>query len=313
MKILLAGSAGFIGSNLALRLLEEGHRVIGLDNFITGQRRNTEELSRNRSFEFREGDVTLGFTVEGPLDWVLHFASPASPPKFLKYPLQTLMANSLGTRLLLDLAREKSASFFLASTSEVYGDPVHHPQRESDWGNVNSVGPRSVYDEGKRFAEALVTAFGKECGIPTRIVRIFNTYGPRMGAEDGRLITNFATQALANRPISVYGDGQQTRSLQYIDDLLDGVLALMRVDYASPVNLGNPHEITVLEVARKVIEMTGSSSTLTFHPLPVDDPRKRKPDIGLARKLLNWEPKVTLENGLIKTIAHLRAQGAPSL
>lgn len=304
MRVLLTGAAGFLGSHLAERLLKEGCEVIGVDNLSTGQRRNLDRLVAYPGFRFLQADVTRPLEVEGPLDWVLHFASPASPPRYLKLPIPTLLVNAEGTRHLLDLALKKGARFFLASTSEVYGDPLVHPQPESYWGNVNPVGPRAVYDEGKRYAEALVTAYHTHFGLPVRIVRIFNTYGPYMDPEDGRVVTNFITQALKGEPLTVYGDGSQTRSFCYVDDLVEGIVRLMEVDYAGPVNLGNPEEYTVLELARLVKEITHSPSEIVFKPLPQDDPKQRRPDISLARRLLGWEPRVPVREGLERTVAH---------
>lgn len=312
MRVLLTGAAGFLGSHLAERLLKEGCEVIGVDNLSTGQRRNLDRLVAYPGFRFLQVDVARPLEVEGPLDWVLHFASPASPPRYLKLPIPTLLVNAEGTRHLLDLALKKGARFFLASTSEVYGDPLVHPQPESYWGNVNPVGPRAVYDEGKRYAEALVTAYHTHFGLPVRIVRIFNTYGPYMDPEDGRVVTNFITQALKGEPLTVYGDGSQTRSFCYVDDLVEGIVRLMEVDYAGPVNLGNPEEYTVLELARLVKEITHSPSEIVFKPLPQDDPKQRRPDISLAKRLLGWEPRVPVREGLLRTITYFRevvAQG----
>ncbi|BDG26756.1 epimerase [Thermus thermophilus] len=312
MRVLLTGAAGFLGSHLAERLLKGGCEVIGVDNLSTGQRRNLDRLLAHPGFHFLQADVARPLEVEGPLDWVLHFASPASPPRYLKLPIPTLLVNAEGTRHLLDLALKKGARFFLASTSEVYGDPLVHPQPESYWGNVNPVGPRAVYDEGKRYAEALVTAYHTHFGLPVRIVRIFNTYGPYMDPEDGRVVTNFITQALKGEPLTVYGDGSQTRSFCYVDDLVEGIVRLMEVDYAGPVNLGNPEEYTVLELARLVKEITHSPSEIVFKPLPQDDPKQRRPDISLARRLLGWEPRVPVREGLLRTITYFRevvAQG----
>jgi len=306
MRVLLTGAAGFLGSHLAERLLEEGCEVIGVDNLSTGQRRNLDRLLAHPGFHFLQADVTQPLEVEGPLDWVLHFASPASPPRYLKLPVATLLVNAEGTRHLLDLALRKGARFFLASTSEVYGDPLVHPQPESYWGNVNPIGPRSIYDEGKRYAEALTTAYHRAYGVPVWIVRIFNTYGPFMDPEDGRVVSNFIVQALKGEPLTVFGDGSQTRSFCYVDDLIEGIRRLMEVDYPYPVNLGNPEEYRVLELAQLVKELTGSPSPITFLPLPEDDPKQRRPDITLARKLLGWEPRVPVREGLKRTIAYFR-------
>jgi nucleoside-diphosphate-sugar epimerase len=306
MRVLLTGAAGFLGSHLAERLLKEGCEVIGVDNLSTGQRRNLDRLLAHPGFHFLQADVTRPLEVEGPLDWVLHFASPASPPRYLKLPIATLLVNAEGTRHLLDLALRKGARFFLASTSEVYGDPLVHPQLESYWGNVNPIGPRSIYDEGKRYAEALTTAYHRAYGVPVRIVRIFNSYGPFMDPEDGRVVSSFIVQALRGEPLTVFGDGSQTRSFCYVDDLIEGIRRLMEVDYPYPVNLGNPEEYRVLELAHLVKELTGSPSPITFLPLPEDDPKQRRPDITLARKLLGWEPKVSVREGLLRTIAYFR-------
>ena len=306
MRVLLTGAAGFLGSRLAERLLREGHEVVGVDNLSTGQGRNLERLRRYQGFTFLRADVAQPLEVEGPLDWVLHFASPASPPRYLKLPIATLLVNAEGTRHLLDLALKKGARFFLASTSEVYGDPLVHPQPETYWGNVNPIGPRSIYDEGKRYAEALTLAYHRAHGVSVRIVRIFNTYGPGMDPADGRVVSNFIVQALRGEPLTVYGDGSQTRSFCYVDDLIEGVRRLMEVDYAYPVNLGNPEEYTVLELARLVKELTRSPSEIVFKPLPQDDPKQRRPDITLAKKLLGWEPKVPVREGLRKTVDYFK-------
>lgn len=307
MRVLVAGAAGFIGSHLTARLLADGHSVVAVDNLITGHRRNLAAHLSNPRLEFLTESVIKPLSIKGSLDWVLHFASPASPPKYLKHPLETLRANSEGTLHLLELARAKQASFFLASTSEIYGDPSIHPQPESYWGNVNSIGPRSVYDEGKRYAEALTMSFHREFHLPIRLIRIFNTYGPNMDPEDGRVITGLLCQAIQRRPLTVFGDGHQTRSLQYVDDLVEGVMRLLDVDYSSPVNLGNPEEYTILELAQLIKQITGSDSSIEFRPLPQDDPRQRKPDIALARRLLNWEPRVSVREGLLRTKEYLRS------
>jgi nucleoside-diphosphate-sugar epimerase len=306
LRILVAGAAGFIGSHLVDRLLSEGNTVIGVDNFATGQKQNLVRMLDHPEAQFIEHDVSDSFDVVGNLDWILHFASPASPPKYLALPVETLRVNSEGTRHLLELARRKGAQFFLASTSEVYGDPHVHPQPESYWGNVNSVGPRSVYDEGKRYAEAMTTAYARSFGVGCRIIRIFNTYGPRMDAEDGRVVTNFVAQALRGEPLTIYGDGSQTRSFQYVDDLVEGIRRLMATDYQRPVNLGNPEEYTMIELAQLVRELTGATSPLEYRPLPEDDPRQRRPDISLARQLLDWEPIIPVREGLSRTIEYFR-------
>jgi UDPglucose 6-dehydrogenase len=301
-RILLTGAAGFIGSSLAERLVADGHEVIGLDNLITGRRSNLAALEGHPRFRLIAHDVCQPFSLTGPLNWVMHFASPASPPKYLRHSLETLCVNSEGTRHLLELARTKGASFFLASTSEVYGDPEVHPQPETYWGRVNPIGPRSVYDESKRYAEALVMEYHRR-GLDTRISRIFNTYGPGMDPEDGRVVSNFIRQALHGEPLTIYGDGTQTRSFQYIDDLIEGIVRLMGVDYSEPVNLGNPGEFTVLELEQLVREVTGTASPIVHGPLPEDDPRQRRPDITLAQRLLGWSPRVQLREGLALTSA----------
>ncbi|WPD19724.1 UDP-glucuronic acid decarboxylase family protein [Thermaerobacter composti] len=304
MRVLLTGVAGFIGSHLALRLLDMGYEVVGADNFSTGSDTNLRDLVDHCRFQFVHCDVTSGISVHGPFDWVLHFASPASPPRYQRLPIETLRVNSEGTYHLLELARNSGARFFLASTSEVYGDPLVHPQPESYWGNVNPVGPRSVYDEAKRYAEALTMAYHRTYGLDVRIVRIFNTYGPRMDPADGRVVSTFITQALTGRPLTVYGDGCQTRSFCYVDDMVEGIIRLMERPIQEPVNLGNPEEFTILELANLVLELTGSSSPIVFRPLPEDDPRQRRPDITRARQLLGWGPKVSLREGLRRTIEY---------
>jgi len=306
MRILITGAAGFLGSHLCDRFLAEGHQVVGVDNFITGRAENLSHLAGRDDFHFIEQDVTDFLSVEGALDGVLHFASPASPVDYLEKPIQTLKVGSLGTHKALGLAKAKGARFLLASTSEVYGDPLVHPQPESYWGNVNPVGPRGVYDEAKRFAEAITMAYHRFHGVPTRIVRIFNTYGPRMRPEDGRVVSNFIVQALRGDPISMYGDGEQTRSFTYVDDLVEGIHRLFHSERAEPTNIGNPGEFTVRELAARVVALTGSSSTIQRHPLPQDDPKVRKPDISVARSVLGWEPRVDLEAGLRLTIPYFQ-------
>lgn len=306
MRILVTGAAGFVGSHLAERLLCDGHEVVGVDNFCTGQRRNVELLSRFPGFSFIEADVAEPLDIRGAFDWVMHLASPASPPRYLRLPLETLRVNAEGTRHLLNLASKCGAAFFLASTSEVYGDPQVHPQPESYWGYVNPVGPRSIYDEAKRYAEALTMAYYRATGLPVRVIRIFNTYGPRMDSGDGRVVSNFIVQALKEKPLTVYGNGSQTRSFQYVDDLIEGIVRLMRVEYPYPVNLGNPEEFTIMELAHLVKTLTNSSSPIVFERLPQDDPKQRKPDITLAQRLLDWTPQIPLQEGLLRTIAYFK-------
>lgn len=307
MRILITGAAGFLGSHLSERLLLEGHEVVGVDDFSSGQPRNIELLAQHPQFHFVQADASKPLQIAGPLDWVMHFASPASPPRYLKLPIQTLLVNGEGTRYLLDMALEKGARFFLASTSEIYGDPLVHPQPETYWGNVNPVGPRSIYDEAKRYAETLTMAYQQARGVSTRTIRIFNTYGPRMDAEDGRVVTNFINQALRGQPLTIYGDGSQTRSFQYVDDLIEGIRRLMDVEYHHPVNLGNPEEYTMLQLAELIQELVGSKMPLEYKPLPQDDPRQRRPDISRAKALLGWEPQVPVREGLARTIAYFRS------
>jgi dTDP-glucose 4,6-dehydratase len=313
MRVLLTGAAGFIGSHLCDRLLNAGAEVIGVDNFLTGRRENIAHLRSHPNFCLLERDATAPVDIQQPLDWVLHFASPASPPKYLARPTETLRVNSEGTYHLLELAKRHRAKFFLASTSEVYGDPVIHPQVESYWGNVNPIGPRSVYDEAKRYAEAITMSYARSSDLSVRLVRIFNTYGPRMDPEDGRVVTNFIAQALADLPVTIYGDGGQTRSLQYVDDLIEGIVRLMGVEWTTPLNLGNVEEYTIAELATMVIQLTGSRSPIVMKPLPVDDPRRRKPDIGVAKDVLGWEPRVPVREGLARTIAHYREHLCPAV
>ncbi len=304
-RALVTGAAGFIGSHLSEYLLERGFSVIGMDNLATGDVANIEHLT-GRDFVFVRHDVTNYVTVEGPLDYVFHFASPASPIDYLKLPIQTLKVGSLGTHNCLGLAKAKGARFLIASTSEVYGDPLVHPQREEYWGNVNPVGPRGVYDEAKRFAEAITMAYHRAHGMETRIVRIFNTYGPRMRVQDGRAIPAFLSQALRGEDVTVFGDGSQTRSLCYVSDLVDGIFRLMMSSTPDPVNIGNPHELTIRALAERIVALAGSSSKIVERPLPVDDPRVRQPDITRARTILGWEPKVPLEEGLPRTLDYFR-------
>jgi dTDP-glucose 4,6-dehydratase len=309
MRVLVTGAAGFLGSHLCDRLLADGHRVIGMDNYITGSPANLAHLERHPAFQFVRHDVTTFIEVEGPLDGVLHFASPASPVDYLELPIQTLKVGSLGTHKALGLAKAKSARFLLASTSETYGDPLVHPQPESYWGNVNPVGPRGVYDEAKRFAEAMTMAYHRYHGLDTRIVRIFNTFGPRMRPHDGRVVSNFIIQALRGEPLTVYGDGSQTRSFCYVDDLIEGIVRLFERGSHDPTNIGNPGEFTVLQLAERVLALTGSKSEIVRRPLPVDDPRVRQPDITRAKQQLGWEPKVPLDDGLRRTIDYFRESG----
>jgi dTDP-glucose 4,6-dehydratase len=304
-RALVTGAAGFIGSHLSELLLDRGFSVVGMDNLLTGDLANIEHLAA-RDFVFVKHDITNFIHVPGPLDCIFHFASPASPIDYLRVPIQTLKVGSLGTHHVLGVAKEKKARFLLASTSEVYGDPLVHPQREDYWGNVNPVGPRGVYDEAKRFSEAMTMAYHRVHGVETRIVRIFNTFGPRMRVEDGRAIPAFLSQALRNEDVTVFGDGRQTRSLCYVSDLVDGIFRLMASDLVDPVNIGNPHEMTIRELAEQIIALTGSRSRIVEKALPVDDPKVRQPDITRARTLLGWEPKVQLAEGLAKTLAYFK-------
>jgi dTDP-glucose 4,6-dehydratase len=306
-RTLVTGGAGFIGSHLCEYLLDKGHSVIAMDNLLTGDPANIERLI-GRDFVFIKHDVTNYIALEGEIDYIFHFASPASPIDYLKLPIQTLKVGSLGTHNVLGVAKAKKARILLASTSEVYGDPLVHPQREDYWGNVNPIGPRGVYDEAKRFSEAMVMAYHRFHGVETRIVRIFNTYGPRMRVKDGRAIPAFMSQALRNEDVTVFGDGAQTRSLCFASDLVEGIYRLMQSDTSDPVNIGNPQELTILDLAKKVIAMTGSKSRIVERPLPEDDPKIRQPDITRARKILGWEPKVSLDEGLVPTIAYFKAK-----
>ncbi len=304
----ITGAAGFLGSHLTDLLLGKGHRVIGIDNFVTGRIANIDHLAGNTNFRFIEQDVTEFLFINEAVDYVWHFASPASPIDYAHLPIQTLKVGSLGTHKALGLAKEKGARFLLASTSEIYGDPLVHPQTEEYWGNVSTIGPRGCYDESKRFAEAITMAYHREHKVETRIVRIFNTYGPRMRLNDGRVVPAFVSQALKNKAISVFGDGSQTRSFCYCSDLIEGIYRLMMSGYDLPVNIGNPTEMTVLEFAREIIRVTGSRSRVSFKVLPKDDPKQRKPDISRARKLLKWQPKVSLAKGLDPTIDYFRGE-----
>jgi len=313
MRVLIGGGAGFLGSHLADRFLRDGHDVVAIDNLCTGRLENLAAARAHPCFQVVEHDLIQPLPDLGPVDWVLQFASPASPPKYLDLPIETLRVNSEGTLHLLELARRTNAAFLLASTSEVYGDPAIHPQPESYWGNVNPAGPRSVYDEAKRYAEALTTAYSTKFGLDIRIARIFNTYGPRMDPEDGRVVSNLVTQALRGESLSIYGDGAQTRSFQYVDDLVDGIVALMNVDYRRPVNLGNPEEYTILQLAELVRELTGIVAPIVFAPLPLDDPKQRRPDISLAGQLMGWRPTVRVRDGLARTIEHFRRELAQNV
>ena len=302
MRVLITGAAGFLGSHLSDRFLTEGHEVVGVDNLITGDTVNIAHLEGEKRFTFERQDVSRGLSVDGRLDGVLHFASPASPIDYLEHPIATLDVGSLGTRNALELARAHGARFFMASTSEVYGDPLEHPQRETYWGNVNPVGPRSVYDEAKRFSEALTMAYHREHKLDTRIVRIFNTYGPRMRPRDGRVVSNFIVQALAGEPLTIYGQGTQSRSFCYVSDEVEGIYRLFMEGDSEPTNIGNPDEFTMRELAALVLELTGSASKLVFRALPTDDPKVRRPDITRARERLGWSPRVPLREGLARTI-----------
>jgi dTDP-glucose 4,6-dehydratase len=302
----VTGAAGFLGSHLTDLLLARGHKVIGIDNFVTGTVDNISHLGGNPNFKFIQQDVTEFIFLNERVDYVWHFASPASPVDYLELPIQTLKVGSLGTHKALGLAMEKGARFLLASTSEIYGDPLVHPQTEDYWGNVNTIGPRGCYDEAKRFAEALTMAYHREHKVETRIVRIFNTYGPRMRLNDGRVVPSFISQALKNKPVTVFGQGRQTRSFCYVSDLIEGIYRLMLSKYDLPMNIGNPTEMTVLEFAREIIRATGSRSKIAFKPLPQDDPKQRRPDITRAKKILRWSAKVQLDKGLTQTIAYFR-------
>ena len=311
MRVVVTGAAGFLGSHLTDRLLADGHEVVGLDNLVTGDERNIAHLAGNRKFRFVLHDVTEYIFLDGPVDAILHFASPASPIDYLQIPIQTLKVGALGTHKALGLARAKKARFLLASTSEVYGDPLVHPQPETYWGNVNPVGPRGCYDEAKRFAEAITIAYRNFHGLDTRIVRIFNTYGPRMRPNDGRIVPSLIGQALRGEPLTVFGDGSQTRSFCYVPDLVEGITRLLQSDYKDPLNLGNPAEMTILKFAETIQRLTSTKAPIVHRPLPVDDPRQRRPDIALAKKILGWEPKVGLEEGLKSTVTYFASRDRP--
>ncbi|WP_136482657.1 UDP-glucuronic acid decarboxylase family protein [Cognatitamlana onchidii] len=305
-KVLITGAAGFLGSHLCDRFIKEGYQVIGMDNFITGDKKNIDHLLSNPCFEFIEHDVTEFVHIDGDLDYILHFASPASPIDYLKIPIQTLKVGSLGTHNLLGLARVKKARMLIASTSEVYGDPLVHPQREDYYGNVNTIGPRGVYDEAKRFQESMTMAYHRFHSVETRIVRIFNTYGPRMRLNDGRVIPAFMGQALRGEDLTVFGDGSQTRSFCYIDDQIEGIYRLLLSDYVEPVNIGNPHEISIKDFAEEIINLTGTTQKIIYKDLPINDPMQRQPDITLAKKLLGWEPRVGREAGMKLTFDYFK-------
>ncbi len=306
MRILITGGAGFIGSHLTDRLLGEGHQVIAMDNLVTGDIKNIAHHRADPNFEFIHHDISNHIHVTGPLDWVLNFASPASPIDYLELPIQTLKVGALGTHNALGVAKAKGAKFLLASTSEVYGDPLVHPQPEEYWGNVNPIGPRGVYDEAKRYAEAITMAYHRQHGVDARIIRIFNTYGERNRVNDGRVVPTFINQALRGAALTVFGEGQQTRSFQYVADLVEGICRLMRTPFNKPVNLGNPVELTILQFAQLILKLTGSASAIEYRPLPEDDPKTRKPDISRAKEVLGWEPRVAVEEGLTRTIAWYR-------
>nr|WP_321229358.1 UDP-glucuronic acid decarboxylase family protein [uncultured Psychroserpens sp.] len=305
-KVLITGAAGFLGSHLCDRFIKEGYNVIGMDNFITGDSKNVKHLMNHSNFEFIEHDVTNFISIDGELDYILHFASPASPIDYLKIPIQTLKVGSLGTHNLLGVAKEKNARMLIASTSEIYGDPLVHPQTEDYYGNVNTIGPRGVYDEAKRFQESITMAYHRFHGVETRIVRIFNTYGPRMRLNDGRVIPAFMGQALRGEDLTIFGDGSQTRSFCYIDDQVEGIYRLLLSDYVYPVNIGNPHEISISDFAEEIIKLTNTTQKVIYKDLPVNDPMQRQPDISLARKLLGWEPKVQREEGMKITFEYFK-------
>jgi dTDP-glucose 4,6-dehydratase len=305
-RVLVTGGAGFLGSHLCDALLAGQGSVIVVDDFITGRNKNLAHLAGHSDFKLIRHDIVRPLRIDGPLDGIFHMASPASPVDYGKYPIETLRAGAMGADNVLKLAQEKSCPVLIASTSEVYGDPLEHPQRESYWGNVNTIGPRGCYDESKRYQEALTMAYHRVHGVSIRIVRIFNTYGPRMRTDDGRVVPNFCIQALRGKPLTVYGNGKQTRSFCYVDDLIEGILKLFAAGHHEPVNLGNPHEHTILEFAKKIISLANSPSTIVFHPLPQDDPKVRRPDISKAEQLLDWKPRISLDEGLARTIAYFR-------
>ncbi|HMV48633.1 MAG TPA: SDR family oxidoreductase [Blastocatellia bacterium] len=308
MRILITGGAGFIGSHMVDRLIAEGHQVVAMDNLVTGDLANIAHHRSNPNFEFIHHDISNHIHVAGPLDWVLNFASPASPIDYMEFPIQTLKVGALGTHNALGLAKAKGAKFFLTSTSEVYGDPLVHPQHEEYWGNVNPIGPRSCYDEAKRFAEAITYAYHRAHGVDVRVVRIFNTYGPRNRVNDGRVVPTFINQALRGEALTVFGEGRQTRSFQYVDDLIEGIRRLMNSSFTKPVNIGNPTELTILEFAKLILALTGSNSEIIYKPLPQDDPKTRRPDNSRAKEVLGWEPRVAVEDGMKRTIDWYRSQ-----
>jgi dTDP-glucose 4,6-dehydratase len=307
VRILITGGAGFIASHLSDRLLADGHTIVAVDNFLTGSRRNIAHLEGNPAYSFIEQDVTQPYSIDGALDGIFHLASPASPIDYLKLPIETMLVGSVGTYHTLEIAKEKKARFFLSSTSEIYGDPLEHPQKETYWGNVDPNGPRSVYDEAKRFAEAMVMAYHRQFGLETRIVRIFNTYGPRMRLNDGRVVPNFIDEAIKGQPLTVYGDGKQTRAFCYVEDEVDGLIRLFMSDEPNPVNIGNPHEMTILEFAQIVNEITGNEAGIIYQDKRIQgDPQQRKPDITRARTILGWEPRIDVREGLSRTIAYFK-------
>ena len=308
MRTLITGGAGFVGSHLCQRFLDEGHEVVCVDNFITGNVANIESLTRNKRFGMKGHDISFPMKIDGAIDAILHFASPASPVDYLRHPIPTLKVGSLGTHNTLGLALAKKARYLLASTSEVYGDPEQHPQREDYWGHVNCIGVRGVYDESKRFAEAMTMAYHRHHQVNTHVIRIFNTYGPRMRLDDGRVLPNFMGQALRGEPLTVYGDGSQTRSFCFVIDLVDGIYRLLHADFHEPVNLGNPNEVSILDFAKEILELSGAKSEIVFKPLPQDDPRVRKPDITRARTLLGWEPQVGRSDGMRRTLEYFRGR-----